>query len=82
MTALTISGFDGRLVRPGDDGYEAGRAVWNAIVDRRPALIARCASTADVVAALRYGRERQDSRSGCAVVGTASWGCPWWRAAC
>lgn len=57
MTALTMRGFDGLLVRPGDDGYEAGRTVWNAIVDRRPALIARCASTADVVAALRYGRE-------------------------
>jgi len=57
MTELMIRGFDGQLVRPGDDGYDAGRAVWNAIVDRRPALIARCASAADVVAAVRYGRE-------------------------
>jgi FAD/FMN-containing dehydrogenase len=56
MTELMIRGFDGVLVRPGDDGYDAARAVWNAVVDRRPALIARCASTADVVAALRYGR--------------------------
>ncbi len=57
MTDLMIRGFDGLLVGPGDDGYDAGRAVWNAIVDRRPALVARCASTADVVTALRYGRE-------------------------
>ncbi|HET6294840.1 MAG TPA: FAD-binding oxidoreductase [Kribbella sp.] len=57
MTELMMRGFDGVLVRPGDDGYDAGRAVWNAVVDRRPALIARCASTSDVVAALRYGRD-------------------------
>jgi FAD/FMN-containing dehydrogenase len=54
---MTITAFDGLLLRPGDPGYDSGRAVWNAMVDRRPALIARCASTADVVAALRYGRE-------------------------
>ena len=46
-----------RLTRPGDPEYDSARAVWNAMVDRRPAAIARCASTADVVAALRYGRE-------------------------
>ncbi|WP_329000283.1 FAD-binding oxidoreductase [Kribbella sp. NBC_00709] len=54
---MTIAAFEGLLVRPGDAGYDSGRAVWNATVDRRPALIARCASTADVVSALRYGRE-------------------------
>ncbi|GAA1610380.1 MULTISPECIES: FAD-binding oxidoreductase [Kribbella] len=54
---MTIAAFDGLLTRPGDAGYDSGRAVWNAMVDRRPALIARCASTADVVAALRYGRD-------------------------
>jgi hypothetical protein len=54
---MTITAFDGRLVRPGDAEYDSERSVWNAMVDRRPALIARCASTADVVAALRYGRE-------------------------
>jgi FAD/FMN-containing dehydrogenase len=57
MTELMIRGFDGVLTRPGDGGYDAGRAVWNAIVDRRPAAIALCGSTADVVAAVRYGRE-------------------------
>ncbi|GAA3125011.1 FAD/FMN-containing dehydrogenase [Kribbella aluminosa] len=54
---MTIAAFEGLLTRPGDAGYDSGRAVWNAMVDRRPALIARCSSTADVVAALRYGRE-------------------------
>ncbi|MFD3405711.1 FAD-binding oxidoreductase [Kribbella sp. NPDC058693] len=54
---MTITAFDGLLTRPGDPDYDSGRAVWNAMVDRRPALIARCASTADVVAALRYGRD-------------------------
>ncbi|GAA1600831.1 FAD-binding oxidoreductase [Kribbella sancticallisti] len=57
MDGLLSRGFEGTLVRPGDEEYDAGRAVWNAVVDRRPALIARCASTADVVAAIRYGRE-------------------------
>ncbi|NIK62438.1 FAD-binding oxidoreductase [Kribbella shirazensis] len=54
---MTIAAFDGLLTRPGDPEYDSGRSVWNAMVDRRPALIARCASTADVVAALRYGRD-------------------------
>ncbi|MGZ0148603.1 FAD-binding oxidoreductase [Kribbella sp. WER1] len=54
---MTITAFEGLLTRPGDADYDSGRAVWNAMVDRRPALIARCASTADVVAALRYARD-------------------------
>ena len=57
MTDLLIRGFEGVLIHPEDAGYDAARSVWNAIIDRRPALIARCASTGDVVAAVRYGRE-------------------------
>jgi FAD/FMN-containing dehydrogenase len=47
----------GRLARPGDDGYDAARKVWNGMIDRRPALIARCAGPADVIAAVRFARE-------------------------
>jgi hypothetical protein len=43
--------FRGALLRPGESGYDEARAVWNSMVDRRPALIARCTGTADVVAA-------------------------------
>src|SRR5262249_21286594 len=47
----------GPLLRPGDDGYEPARRVWNGMIDRRPALIARCAGVADVIAAVRFARE-------------------------
>jgi len=53
-----IPGFVGTLIGPEDDGYDGHREVWNAIVDRRPALIARCTSAADVAAAIRHARER------------------------
>src|SRR5919109_1706797 len=53
----TIPGFSGELVRPTDPGFDQHREVWNAIVDRRPALIARCTSAEDVVAAVRFGRD-------------------------
>jgi hypothetical protein len=48
--------FGGELVRPGDPPYEERRAVWNASIDRFPALIARCSGVADVIAALRFAR--------------------------
>jgi hypothetical protein len=47
----------GLLLAPGDVGYDAARRIDNAMIDRRPALIARCAGAADVVAAVRFGRE-------------------------
>ena len=50
-------GFRGRLVLPGDEDYDRARAVWNAIADRHPAVVARCAAVADVIAALRFARE-------------------------
>lgn len=53
----TIRGFDGELVKPGDATYDAHREIWNAVVDRRPALIARCTSAEDVAAAIRHGRD-------------------------
>ena len=56
MTRMSIDGFAGDVLQPGDPGYDGHRAVWNAIVDRRPALIARCTSAADVAAAIRFAR--------------------------
>jgi FAD/FMN-containing dehydrogenase len=49
----------GRLLRPGDDGYDEARRLWNGMFDRRPALIARCAGVADVVRAVNFGREHR-----------------------
>jgi FAD/FMN-containing dehydrogenase len=48
--------LSGALLGPNDGDYEAARHVWNGMVDRRPALIARCASPADVQAALAFAR--------------------------
>ncbi|NMH96640.1 FAD-dependent oxidoreductase, partial [Pseudonocardia sp. K10HN5] len=41
----------------GDAGYEDARAIWNGDIDRCPAVVAQCASAADVVAALGHGQE-------------------------
>ena len=46
----------GGLLRPGDPAYDAARSVWNAAIDRRPALIARCAGAVDVIRAVDFAR--------------------------
>jgi FAD/FMN-containing dehydrogenase len=46
----------GRLLRPGDEGYDSARKVWNGMIDKRPGLIARCAGAADVMAAVDLAR--------------------------
>src|SRR5437867_880468 len=50
--------FRGALLLPGEEGYDEARRVWNGAIDRKPALIARCAGADDVVEALRFARER------------------------
>jgi len=50
--------FRGALLRPGEESYDEARRVWNGAIDRRPALIARCAGADDVVEAVRFARER------------------------
>jgi FAD/FMN-containing dehydrogenase len=50
--------FRGALLRPGEEGYDEARRIWNGAIDRRPALIARCAGADDVAEALRFARER------------------------
>jgi FAD/FMN-containing dehydrogenase len=47
----------GPLLRPGDPDYDTARTIWNAMVDRRPGLIARCAGTADVMACVAFARD-------------------------
>jgi FAD/FMN-containing dehydrogenase len=58
----TIGDFGGRLrgtlLLSGDPGYDDARSIWNAMIDRKPALIARCLGTADVVACVNFAREQ------------------------
>jgi FAD/FMN-containing dehydrogenase len=57
-TNVELSGFEGALLRPSDAGYDATRAVFNAMIDRSPALIARCVSANDVAAAVNFARDQ------------------------
>ena len=49
--------FRGGIVLPGDNAYESARKIWNAMIDRHPALILRCATTSDVVHAVNFARD-------------------------
>jgi FAD/FMN-containing dehydrogenase len=55
---MEIPGFLGAVLVPGDEGFETARQVWNGDIQRRPAVIARCTGAADVLAAVRFARER------------------------
>jgi FAD binding domain/Berberine and berberine like len=50
--------FTGEIVLPADSGYDQARAVWNGMVDRRPAVVVRPTSVDDVIAAIRFAREQ------------------------
>jgi FAD/FMN-containing dehydrogenase len=49
--------FGGTVLTSADADYETARRVWNGVIDRRPAVIARCASTEDVASAIQFGRQ-------------------------
>ncbi|MDP2312196.1 MAG: FAD-binding oxidoreductase [Pseudomonadota bacterium] len=51
------AGFGGTIVLPDDGAYESARTIWNAMIDKRPAVIARCATTSDVVRAVSFARD-------------------------
>ena len=51
------AGLRGQVLSPGDPGYDDSRSVWNAMIERRPALVARCLGVGDVIASLRFARE-------------------------
>jgi FAD/FMN-containing dehydrogenase len=52
-------GFQGEILLPGNTAYDAARSVWNAMIDKRPAVIARCATTADVVRGVNFARDNR-----------------------
>ncbi len=54
--AALRAGLRGGLLESGDEGYDDARAVWNGMIDRRPALIARCAGAADVIDCVGFAR--------------------------
>jgi FAD/FMN-containing dehydrogenase len=62
MTDQSVATFKqtlrGQVIQPGDAEYNAARALYNGMIDRRPRLIARCANVADVIASVNFGREQ------------------------
>jgi hypothetical protein len=61
LSGDVVDGWKARLrglvLVPGDAGYEDSRTVWNSMVNRRPAVIARCLGAADVIQCVRFARE-------------------------
>ncbi|HMK73183.1 MAG TPA: FAD-binding protein, partial [Myxococcaceae bacterium] len=51
--------FRGELIAPGDAGYDAARKVYNGMIDKRPALIAKCVDVADVITGVNLAREKK-----------------------
>src|ERR1039458_7165897 len=63
LNEATVADFraslHGGLIEPDDPSYDAARKVYNGMIDRRPRLIARCADVADVMTAVKFGREQK-----------------------
>jgi FAD/FMN-containing dehydrogenase len=49
--------FCGPIFTPSDEGYDDARSIWNAMIDKRPAAVARCTGTADIIEALNFARD-------------------------
>ena len=60
LDSAAVSGFAeglrGDVLQPGDEGYDAARMVWNGMIDKHPALIARCAGVSDVISSVHFAR--------------------------
>lgn len=52
-----LAGFKGQLIGPDDSGYDEARTVYNAMIDRRPALVARCTGAEDVSHVVGFARD-------------------------
>src|SRR6187431_1500178 len=63
MTNEAVTAFQqslrGRLIQPGDADYDAARALYNGMIDKRPRLIARCVDVADVITCVNVAREQR-----------------------
>jgi FAD/FMN-containing dehydrogenase len=57
-TEAFVQGVRGTVLRPGDPGYDDARAIWNGLIDRRPALIVQCTGAADVVDTVNFARDQ------------------------
>lgn len=53
------AGFNGRIILPHEAGYDEARVIWNGMFDKKPAMIAQCKNTADVVRAVNFGRDEK-----------------------
>ena len=49
----------GSVLRPGEDGFDSARHIWNGMIDRSPGAIVRCAGAADVISAVNFARDQQ-----------------------
>jgi FAD/FMN-containing dehydrogenase len=58
-TNVLAEKLTGSVIVPGDEAYDKARKVWNGMIDRRPALIARCKTPEDVVASVNFARREK-----------------------
>jgi FAD/FMN-containing dehydrogenase len=52
------AGLRGQVILPGEAGYDNARTVWNAMIDRKPAVVVRCLGASDIIRSIRFGRDQ------------------------